>query len=197
VAFRETPSGNLDPDPSLPVPGFHLAANLMQARCAGFNCPQGPGMLGRTAAMVAVFSTVGRQYPYTQADDAYAMALFAAAGLQTATEPGVAVINYCPGRDEPARAAAQLDRWVGGAKEIEAAYGRDFTEQYWMTAIGPTIISVFRLWFYDWFRAPSFRDRWTVSLCGLRLLALIPHMRAKNQAKVQRGDDPAALADWS
>ena len=158
----------------------------------------GAGMLGRTAAMVAVYSTVARLYPYTQADDSYAMALFAAAGLKSAPEPGVAVINYSPRRHDTAGASAQWDRWVGGTKEIESAYGRDFTKQYWATAIGPTIIRILRLWFRDWLRAPSFRDRWTVGLCGLRLLTLIrAYNHSRNRAKVQRGDDPGAVADWT
>ena len=198
VAFRETPSGNLGPDPSLPIPRYHLAANIVAARSPGFDSPQGAGMLGRTAAMVAVYSTVARLYPYTQADDAYAVALFAAADLQSATEPGVAVINYCPRREDTAGAAAQLDRWVGGVKEIEAAYGREFTERLWTTAFGPTILIILRLWIRDWLRAPSFRDRWKVGLCGLQLLTLIrAHGHVRSQARVQRGDDPGAVSDWT
>ena len=197
VAFRETPSGILEPAPSLPIRRY-LAANLVAARWPGFDSPQGAGMLGRTAAMVAVYSTVARLYPYTQADDAYAVALFAAAGLQSATEPGVAVINYCPRREDTAGVAAQFDRWVGGVKEIEAAYGRELTERLWTTALGPTIVIVLRLWFRDWLRAPSFRDRWKVGLCGLQLLTLIrANGHVWSQARVQRGDDPAAVSDWT
>jgi hypothetical protein len=197
TTFRTGEGGVLEPDLEHPVPAIQLGFNLLHTRAKGFDGLCGSGILGRTAAMVAAYTALCRLYPNTRIDDVQVTLLLQAAGLTFAVEPNVAAINYSPRVDQVDESNGQSGRWIGGLKDMEAAYGRDVVRPIATTALRSIIWHSIWLCHHDAWSNRGIAVKGTVVREAIRLLFGLRHYRRTyRRAIVQRGDDPGAIGYW-